>query len=69
MTIAYIVILRRVFLYAVMERANNMIENIAIPRAIAFSSPSNDSISRINEDKIVNNVNISSSLPTIPSPY
>ncbi len=42
---AYIVSLRRVFLYAVMESASNKIENIAIPRATAFSNPSYGSIS------------------------
>ena len=41
---AYIVSLRRVFLYAVIERANNKIENIPIPRATAFSNPSYGSI-------------------------
>ncbi len=64
---AYIVSLRPVFLYAVMESASNKIENIPIPRATAFSNPSNGSISRITEYKIVNNVNIGSS--PIPSPY
>ena len=41
---AYIVTLRRVFLYAVTERANNEREITVIPRAIAFSNPSNESI-------------------------
>jgi len=50
-----------------MERANNKMENIAIPRATAFSNPSNESISEITEKKIVNKVNIILSL--IPSPY
>ena len=64
--IAYIVNLRPVFLYAVIERANNKRENIPIARATAFSNPSNGSISRITENKIVNNVNIGSS--SIPFP-
>jgi len=41
---AYIVSLRPVFLYAVMERANNNIDNIPIPRATAFSNPSYGSV-------------------------
>lgn len=63
---AYIVTLRRVFLYAVTERANNKREITVIPRAIAFSNPSNESISEITENRTVNKVNIRSSL--IPSP-
>jgi len=42
--IAYIVNVRRVFLYAVMESASNKIENIPIPSATAFSNPSNASV-------------------------
>ena len=67
---AYIVILRRVFLNAVIERASNKSENTPIATAIIFSTPSNGSNSRIIDDKLISNVNISSSLPPIPtSPY
>ena len=63
---AYIVILRRVFLNAVIERASNKSENTPIAAAIIFSTPSNGII----DDKLISNVNISSSLPPIPtSPY
>jgi hypothetical protein len=64
---AYIVILRRVFLNAVIERASNKSENTPIAAAIIFSTQSNGSNSRITEDKPISNVNISSSLPPIPS--
>ena len=56
--IAYIVNLRPVFLYAVIERANNKRENIPIPSDTAFSNPSYGSISRISEKKMFNIVNI-----------
>lgn len=64
---AYTVILRPVFLNAVIERANNNKENTTIAAAITFSVPANGSNSRINEDKNVSNVNKFISL--ILSPY
>lgn len=50
-----------------MERANSKREKMAIPMAIPFSNLSNESISEIAEERIVDNVNTRPSL--ILSPY